>query len=189
MNVDKLLWFWIAVIGVFAGCSTPPVAETAPLLKLSPASLGRELAMTQQLMVQSFGQRWTFDVALEADAASIRLAVLQFGRTVARLEWDGRFLTRTLTPGWPDGLLAERMLNDLQLAWWPANAVRDALPAGWTLVEMINSRTLLHENRVVVAITLPKAETIVIQHLLEGYTVQVRTEAQNPLFDSIADKP
>lgn len=191
MNIFNRIGFLIGVLGLslVSGCATQPLTETEPLLKLSPASLGRELAMAQQLVVQTAGQGVAMDVALEVDAASVRMAVLQFGRTLARLEWDGRQLTRTLAPGWPDGLLAESVLNDLQLVWWPATAVRSALPAGWSLTETLNSRTLLHDGRVVVAIKLPQAGAIVIFHPLAGYTVQVRTEDQSPIFDSITDKP
>jgi hypothetical protein len=189
MNALKRPWFAAAVLSLLAACAMQPVVETAPLLKLSPASLGRELSMSQQMQVQAAGQNVVMDVALEADATAVRMAVLQFGRTLARLEWDGQQLSRTLAPGWPDSLLAERVLNDLQLVWWPASVVRGALPLGWSLAEKADSRTLLHEGRLVIAIELPQAGTIVIRHPLEGYTVHLRTDGQSPNYESNADKP
>ncbi|MBC7919171.1 MAG: DUF3261 domain-containing protein [Rhodoferax sp.] len=188
MNAFKHQWFAAAVLSVLAACAMPPVVERAPLLKLTPASLGRELSMSQQMQVQAAGQNVVMDVALEADASAVRMAVLQFGRTLARLEWDGQQLSRTLAPGWPDSLLAERVLNDLQLVWWPASVVRGALPSGWSLAESVDSRTLLHEGRVVIEIELPRAGTIVIRHPLDGYTVQVRTDGQSPNFESNEDQ-
>lgn len=189
MNVLKPLWSSVAVLFFVTACATQPVVETAPLLKLSPASLGRELSMAQQMQVQAAGKNVVMDVALEADATAVRMAVLQFGRTLARLEWDGQQLARTLAPGWPDSLLAERVLNDLQLVWWPASVVRAALPSGWSLAQSADSRTLLHDGRVVIAIELPQAGTIVIRHTMEGYTVQVSTDGQSPNYESNADKP
>lgn len=189
MSTLKRLVCVFTVLGLMAACATPPVIETAPLLRLSPASLGRELSMAQQMQVQVAGQNVVMDVALEVDATAVRMAVLQFGRTLARLEWDGQQLARTLAPGWPDSLLAERVLNDLQLVWWPVSVVRGALPAGWSLAEKADSRTLLHEGRLVIAIEIPQAGTIVIRHPLEGYTVQVRTDGQSPNYESNADKP
>lgn len=189
MNAIERLGFVLTVLFLLTACATQPVVETAPLLKLSPASLGRELSMAQQMQVQAAGQNVVMDVALEADATAVRMAVLQFGRTLARLEWDGQQLSRTLAPGWPDSLLAERVLNDLQLVWWPVSVVRGALPSGWSLAEKADSRTLLHDGRVVISIELPQAGTIVIRHPLEGYAVQVRTDGQSPNYESNADKP
>ncbi|APW43099.1 DUF3261 domain-containing protein [Rhodoferax saidenbachensis] len=184
------LWLAVAVLGLVAGCAMPSAPDTAPLLKLSPASLGRELAMAQQMQVEAGGRSVTMDVALEADATAVRMAVLQLGRTLARMEWDGQQLTRTLAPGWPDSLLAESVLNDLQLVWWPVGAIRGALPAGWTLEQTASRRTLWHGPQRVVVIELAQGgTTIVIRHPLEGYTVQVRTETQSPIFDATADKP
>ncbi len=189
-RMARRLWLCVAVLGLVAGCATVPPYETAPLLKLPPASLGRELAMAQQMQVEAGGRSVALDVVLEADATAVRLAVLQFGRTLARLEWDGQQLARTLAPGWPDSLLAESVLNDLQLVWWPVHALRGALPGGWTLDQTATSRTLWHGQRRVVAIELAQGgTTIVIRHPLEGYTVLVRTETQSPIFDAIADKP
>jgi len=189
MNGFKRLWFLLAMIGLCAGCATPLVAEIVPLLKLSPASLGRELAMQQQLLVEAAGQSLTLDVGLEVDATSVRVAVLQYGRTLARLEWDGQLLASKLGQGWPEGLLAEYVLNDLQLVWWPTSVIRSALPAGWALDDKVNSRTLLKDGRVVVSILLPKTGYIVIHHPLAGYTLKVRSEAQNPYFNSQTDIP
>jgi hypothetical protein len=184
------LWFTIAVLVLLAACATPAVIETAPpLLKLSPASLGGELSMTQQMQVQAGGQGILMDIALEADATALRLAVMQFGHTMARLEWDGQQLSRTIAPGWPDGLLAERVLNDIQFVWWPASVVRGALPLSWSLVEKAYSRTLLHEGRVVIAIELLQSGTIVIRHPLEAYTVQLRTDGHLPNYESTIEKP
>ena len=169
---------------VLAACAAFQPAPSPPLLKLLPAALGRELAMAQQLVVRGGGKELALDVALEADAVSVRMAVLQFGRTLARLEWDGRQLTRTLAPGWTDAGMADRVLNDLQLVWWPASAIRSALPTDWNLTETATQRMLSYRGRSVMAITLPGAHLIVVDHILDGYTVRVQTDEQSPMFDT-----
>ena len=179
--LSLLLW-----LTACAGMAPPPAA---PLLQLSPASLGRELSMAQQMQVQGAGPAVVLDVALEADATSVRMAVLQFGRTLARLEWDGKQLERTLAPGWPDNQLAERVLNDLQLVWWPAAAIRSALPGGWTLAQTPTQRTLAYQGRAVIAIDLPAPGRIRIHHTGEGYAVLVQTDDETPTFETTQDKP
>ncbi len=104
--------------------------------------------MVQQLDIQAAGQSRSLDVALEVDAQSVRMAFLQLGQTVARLEWDGRQLEQSLAPGWPKVVSAERVLSDLQLVWWPAEAVRAGLAPGWQLAESPQTRELSHEGRV-----------------------------------------
>ena len=70
-----------------AGCATSPTPTAnepdSPLLRLAPASLGRTLALQQQLTVAARGQTHRLDVILEADADSVRLAMMNLGQTVA----------------------------------------------------------------------------------------------------------
>lgn len=179
----KYLAAVLAAAAVLAGCATQPPAAT-PLLRLAPASLGRELAVVQQLDIQVAGQSRSLDVALEVDAQSVRMAFLQLGQTVARLEWDGRQLEQSLAPGWPKVVSAERVLSDLQLVWWPAAAVRAGLAPGWQLAESPQTRELSHEGRVVVSVRKLAPEHVeLIQHA-EGYTVQIHTRGASPVFST-----
>ena len=105
---------------------------TAPpplLLRLAPATLGRHLALVQLIRVQARGAQFQFEALLEADDASLRLAVLAYGRPMVRLVWDGQVLTQDAAPEWPAAVSAERMLSDLTLALWPADVLAAALPA------------------------------------------------------------
>ncbi|WP_411883744.1 DUF3261 domain-containing protein [Polaromonas sp. YR568] len=161
--------------------STSPASAT-PLLRLAPSSLGRELAVVQQLEVNAAGQTRSLDVAFEADAQSVRMAFMQLGQTIARLEWDGRQLAQSLAPGWPKVVSAERVLSDLQLVWWPAGAVRAGLAPGWQLVESPQTRELLHEGRVVTSVRKLAPDHVELTQHAEGYTVQVRTRGASPDF-------
>lgn len=179
----KYLAAMLAAAAVLAGCATQPPAA-APLLRLSPASLGRELAVVQQLDIQAAGQSRSLDVALEVDAQSVRMAFLQLGQTVARLEWDGRQLEQSLAPGWPKVVSAERVLSDLQLVWWPAAAVRAGLAPGWQLAESPQTRELSHDGRVRVSVRKLAPEHVELVQHAEGYTVQIHTRGASPVFST-----
>ena len=182
----KYLAAVLAAAAVLAGCASSPSSPPAatPLLRLAPASLGRELAVVQQLDIQAAGQSRSLDVALEVDAQSVRMAFLQLGQTVARLEWDGRQLEQSLAPGWPKVVSAERVLSDLQLVWWPAEAVRAGLAPGWQLAESPQTRELSQEGRVRVSVRKLAAEHVELVQHAEGYTVQIHTRGASPVFST-----
>ena len=173
-----------AVLSACASLPSTPTVDAAPLLRLAPSSLGRELAVVQQLDVQAAGQTRSLDVALEADAQSVRMAFMQLGQTIARLEWDGRQLEQSLAPGWPKVVSAERVLSDLQLVWWPAEAVRAGLAPGWALAESPQTRELSYQGRTVTSVRkLAPDHVELIQHA-EGYTVQIHTRGASPVFSA-----
>jgi hypothetical protein len=154
-----------------AACATAPA--TTPLLRLHPAALERPLALQQQLTVQVAGRSDRIEVLLEADARSVRLALVSLGQTGARLEWDGRELTQTQAAWWPKAVSGERVLSDLQLVLWPAAAVRAALPAGWSLEANDKERVLRHGAETVVSISYPSASLTELVHGRDGYRIRI----------------
>ncbi|MCW5220045.1 DUF3261 domain-containing protein [Verminephrobacter aporrectodeae subsp. tuberculatae] len=181
----------LAALAALAGCAplspSPPLPAmpAMPLLRLAPSSLGREWAVVQQLDVQAGGQKRSFEVALEVDARSVRVACMQWGHTVARLDWDGRQLDQSLAPGWPDAVSAERVLSDLQLVWWPAAAVRAALAPGWLLTESAQTRELSYGGRTVASVRMLAPGHIELRQHAQGYTVQVHTRGDAaPVFST-----
>jgi len=176
----------LAAALVLAACaSSPPLPPAAtPLLRLTPSSLGRELTVVQQLDVQAAGQSRSLEVALEADGESVRMAFLQLGQTVARLEWDGRQLAQSLAPGWPRVVSAEQVLSDLQLVWWPAAAVRAGLAPGWQLAESPQTRELSYQGRVLTSVRKLAPEHVELVQHAQGYTVQIHTRGASPVFSA-----
>jgi hypothetical protein len=150
-------------------------ADAVPVLRLSPASLGRELAVQQQLAATVKGQTHRIDVLLEADASAVRMALVSMGQTAARLEWDGQHLTETRSPWLPAVVSGERILSDLQLALWPEAAVRAALPAGWFLDTTVAGRVLRQHTTTVATVTFPSASRIEIDQVRDGYHLVVDT--------------
>ena len=169
-----------------AGCATPPAAgvpasssaREVPQLRLAPALLGHPLALQQRIAVQAPGQARQLDVLLEADAAHVRLAVLAMGQVAARLEWDGVTLDESRAPWWPPQVSGARILSDLQLAEWPAGAVRAALPPGWRLDEDGDVRTLSQGAEVVTTVTRRAGGIVEIAQRRAPYALTI---ASHPL--------
>jgi hypothetical protein len=170
---------WL-VLSLMACAAPVPVQPPRAMLRLSPASLGTTLALQQQLTATVGRQAHRFDVLLEADAQSVRLAVVSVGQTAARLEWDGVRLTQSRAPWWPEAVTADRILDDLQLMLWPVDAVRAALPPGWTLEQAPGERVLRHGSRDVVRVQYASARMSELVHLAEGYRVRVESISLEP---------
>ncbi len=161
-RLNVVLALAAAFAGGCAGTPAPPAnAREAPQLRLAPAQLGRTLALMQHIEVQAPGHAQALDVALEADAAHVRLAVLAMQQVAARLDWDGTTLDETRAPWWPAQVSGARILSDLQLTYWPAATIRAALPAGWSLVEDGAVRELRQGEEVVTTVTRRGEGTVV----------------------------
>jgi Protein of unknown function (DUF3261) len=142
------------------GQVAPPAFE----LRLSPASLGHELALQQQLNFQYGQEQRTFDALLEADRSEVRLEIQAMGQSAMRLRWDGQKLDQQRAQWLPKSVRGEEILSDLQLANWPVAAIRAALPAGWSLVEVGTTRKLCNGAVTVVTVSYPAADRIDIEH-------------------------
>lgn len=146
--VPRPLWLAAALL-LLSACTTPqaPPAAQLPQLALAPAALGTELALAQRLTVtHEHGARTApapLEALLEVDAQSVRLVALALAQRVLTLEWDGQHLVSSRHALLPPQIQAAHVLRDVQLAYWPAAAVRAALPPGWTLEEGNRRRVLL----------------------------------------------
>lgn len=167
---------------VLCGCAGWRPAESEPLMRLSPASLGRELAVVQRMEVEAQGQVRVLETALEVDQDELRLAVLQLGQTIARLSWDGQTLKQSLAPGWPSVVSADHLLSDLQYVWWPQAQVQGALPTGWTLLTRADSRELRHGDALVLDIRVVRPGVIELMQRQRGYVVRLQTQGAQPDF-------
>jgi len=159
----------VCVIVLLAGCGgrVPRMHEVPPPefeLRLSPASLGRELSLQQQLSFRFGPQERTFDALLEADAGDVRLDIQSLGQSALRLSWDGKQLQQRRADWLPNSVRGEEVLSDLQLANWPVGVIREALPAGWSLVEEAGSRRLVHGDTTIETVRYPAPGRIDIEH-------------------------
>lgn len=169
----------LAAAVTLAGCARPrlPLPPEPYALRLSPASLGRELALRQRLTLTVAGRSQQLELALEADAQAVRVAVLAFGQTLARLEWDGRELKESRAPGWPPVITGARVLADVQLVHWPADAIRAALPPGWSLQADDAGRVLAAGTTTMARVRYPAPGTAELDQVAGHYRLRLESVA------------
>jgi len=162
----------------------PAASHATPQLRLAPALLGHALDLQQHLTLQAPGHDQQLDVLLEADAHHVRMGVVAMGQVAARLDWDGVTLTENTAPWWPQAVSGARILSDLQLTLWPVAAIQAALPAGWTLAEAGNVRTLSDGDAVVTVITRTSPQVVELDQRREHFHLKIESrelgEAASP---------
>lgn len=170
----------IALAACLSGCRTPahtpdPV-PAMPALRLPPATLGRALAVQQQVQIRlRDGVQQSAEVLLEVDERGLQMALLVMGQTVARLNWDGQNLIEQRSTWAPAELSGERILSDLQFALWPLAEVKQAFTSPWAAQGTSTERLLLYRSRPVMYLRTLSAEVIEIDNVLQGYTLTIRT--------------
>ncbi len=165
---------------LLAACAQlpPRAAVELPALRLSPASLGRSISLQQRLHFTFGAQQRDMDALLEADPAEVRLLVQAMGQSGVRLSWDGKNLQQQRAQWLPPAVRGERVLDDLQFALWPADAIRAALPQGWTLDEQGGIRSLQHDGRTWLRASGDAANGhALLENLAEGYRIDIESEA------------
>lgn len=173
----------IILLCALSACVTTPKPKPDGddlLLKLSPKSLGRELQLAQRItVVRGSEKKQTFDAQLEVDAAEVRIAAVALGQTIASLKWNGEKLEKQVSTHVPDAISADRILSDVQLAWWPADAIRAALPGGYALDEANAQRTLTRNGEGLARIeyqgSAPAWAHVKLAHLKYGYELDIES--------------
>jgi hypothetical protein len=163
-----------------AACAATPPRAAVPLpeLRLAPAALGQDLSLQQQLHF-SFGQQQRdLDALLEVDAQEVRLAVQALGQSGVRLSWDGERLQQQRAPWLPATVRGERVLADLQFTLWPAEAIRAALPAPWTLHEDGDVRRLQRDGAVWLQVERQGEGRYLLDNRADGYRLQIESAGQ-----------
>jgi hypothetical protein len=146
--------------GALAGCAgtAPPAAETAPCatpaptpgrlqLALAPKSFGRTLSLRQQLQITAAGHVVDLDAVVEITPDSLVLVALRFDQRVLTLTLAHGAICEQRNAKLPAEVRGADIVSDLQLALWPADVIRAALPSGWALADSDSSRTLTHGGR------------------------------------------
>lgn len=156
-----------------------PLADLPPL-RLPPSSLPAPLALQQQLHFRFGRHERDLDALLEADAQQVRLAVQAMGQTGVRLQWDGRQLAQQRAPWLPPQVRGERVLDDLQFALWPTEAIASALPAGWQVADDGRLRRLTHQGRTWLQLERADDDSMQLENRAEGYSLRIESIDMNP---------
>lgn len=168
---------------MLVGCAHAPrrPAQALPLLRLPPAALGCELALQQRLHFRMGSIERDLDALLEVDAGEVRLMVQALGQIGVRLRWDGRTLRQERADWLPPAVRPERVLDDLQFAYWPASAIRAALPSGWSVQEQDGVRRLVHAGSTWLSAAFDDPGRLHLENAAEGYRLEVESSGAGPL--------
>lgn len=170
-----LLSLWLCA------CATPQATVAArqamvasmPVLRLPPSALPSPLALQQRLAFRHDKRSDTVDALVESDGASTRLVIHAQGQVALRLDWDGKELKQQRAAFLPAALDGERVLSDLQLVFWPVDAIASSLPAGWSLHEDEGRRVLRQGEAIIATVDYPQPlQARLAQHAL-GYTLDI----------------
>lgn len=143
MKFDSIRAGALLAMLLLAGCTTQKPAPVARLgLKLAPAALGETISLQQHLKVERGGRIDELDAAIEVDAAHVEMVGLAFGQRVLSVSYDGKELKTWRHVMLPKQVRGEDVLEDMQLALWPVEAVAASLPAGWRIEEKGMLRSL-----------------------------------------------
>lgn len=178
-NVTYLMAATLALSGCVATPQRPDLQS--PTLRLTPAALDAELVLQQRLTVSRDGHTQQADALLEIDAQTLRLVLLVGPRRLLTLSFDGERVDEQRDPALPAALDGSHFVNDIQLAYWPAESIRAALPPGWTLDDAALTRTLRDAGAPVVRIRysqLPRwLGRIDLDHQRAGYHLRIESVA------------
>ncbi|HCR32866.1 MAG TPA: DUF3261 domain-containing protein [Stenotrophomonas sp.] len=162
---------------LLAACAgrVPRALVELPPLRLAPASLPTPLALQQQLHFRFGRHERDLEALLEADAQQVQLAVQAMGQTGVRLQWDGRQLSQQRAPWLPQQVRAERVLDDLQFALWPTQAIAAVLPAGWQVTDDGHLRSLSRDGQVWLQLQRREGGSLELDNRAEGYSLRIES--------------
>jgi hypothetical protein len=170
---------------MLAACQSAPRYQRDRLtLALSPASFGQALSLQQQVHVEYTDRTVDLDAVLDIAPDSLTLVGMAFGQRMLTLRYNGIELKETRHPMLPRDVRGADILTDIQMALWPGDAVRAALPAGWTLTDSDTLRTFLHDAQPQVTINYDAvphwAARVTMRNLRYDYRLVIRSVAAEP---------
>jgi len=180
MKFDSIGRGALLVSLLLAGCATQKPAPVARLgLKLPPAALGEAISLQQHLTVERNGRIDELDAAIEVDAAHVEMVGLAFGQRVLTVNFDGQQMKTWRHLMLPSQVKAEDVLEDMQLALWPVQAVAAGLAPGWRVEENGMLRRLYLGDELVTTVAYSAAPrwsgTIKMDNLRYKYRLTIQS--------------
>lgn len=141
----KLILFLFTIL--LFGCCLKQPQQTLPIarigLHLAPATFGQSISVQQHLIIEHPGRTDQLDTVLQINPQQLNLVGLAFNKRVMTLQYDGKTLRSWRLPMLPKEVRGEDVLEDLELALWPGNALRHALPVSWRIEQNNLQRKVL----------------------------------------------
>ena len=157
----------IAAALLVGACAThPPTPPRAPSTaqdwpSLAPVTLGHSVQV-RQILHAAF-QTHTVDLQCVVTVDSDRMTVIglnTLGLRAFKVTYDGARIDEQRAPQVPAFVAGARLIEDIQLAFWPLPALQAALaPAGWTVTEpFAGTRRLLRDDALIAEVHYAGAE-------------------------------
>ena len=145
--------------------------------------IAQTISLQQHVEVSQSGRNVDFEAVLDITPDTVTLVGLAFNQRVFTLKYDGVKLQETRSKMLPREVQAGDVLSDLQLALWPTEVVRSALPTGWTLRDSSGTRVLSESDTVRTTISysaMPRWNgTITLQNKQYDYQLVIRSAVSN----------
>lgn len=175
----------LLMLGACTSTFMHPERAELPQPKLSPASFGGSASLAQRLTFEradgKVGQ--PIEALLEIDSGEVLLAGFALGQRILTIGWNGHELKVERHSKLPGTVSAERVLRDVQYAYWPAASIRAVLPPAWSLDDEGGLRTLRHEGQSVLVIRFAGPSRlsgrVVLDNRLEGYRLYIESAEQS----------
>ena len=176
--------FVVAV--ALAGCgshTTRPVTADGTRPLLAPATLGADRSVTQ-IVRGALGEREVTMscVVTVKDGAMTIVGLSAMGVRLFTLKYDGQSTSVDSMMAMPPQLTPERLLADLQLVFWPLDALRQPLAAaGWQVSDAAPGTRRLRRDTLLVAevhyaTTDPWSGRSWLVNLEHGYTLSIESK-------------
>lgn len=155
---------------------------------LQPSTAVAAFEAQQKVDLWIDGRRDTLIVEFEVDGAGLRLVGLTpLGHKIVQLNYDNRAVTATTLPA--DSRLSPALLVAmLQLALWPAEAVRAGLEAPLTLEEGADRRRILNRGEPAVTIERTGSQPPYrrLQFAVQGAAIELSIETLSAVPEASA---
>ena len=146
-------WTWVVLLALGACVSTPPNPAGPARPLVAPATLGAE-RIVNQVVRGAFGSReLTINcVVTVKDGAMTLVGTNSLGMRLFTIRYDGKTVQSEMAPAMQEPLVSERLIADLQLVFWPTQALKEPLrQAGWQLTEPASGVRRLRRGEQLVA--------------------------------------
>jgi hypothetical protein len=172
-------WLSLGLAGLMGCAALKPRPADPGLFLLPPSEAGTEISLSQSLAFSKGEQHFEALAAIELDASHLSLVGLgPLGNRMLALRYDGEHLEQERDPSLPPELPLQLILRDIELAYWPAEALRKRLgPEGWQIEEAALARTLVKNGAEVVRILYGGADRwrspLSFEHRGLGYRLDI----------------
>lgn len=159
------------------------VATLPKIPLLSPVTAAGAFSANQIINVTHDGQSHQFESLLEWDKSSIHLAIVKFGKRIMTVNFDGAQVDVQKEPFVPNALQGEQILGDIQLVYWPTDALKRFMPPDYNIDDSQDIRILSYKGKPIYRIqyhadsdfAAPRENNVRLSHLLYGYEMTIQS--------------